>query len=111
MSNTQNKGGRPKNPTTVKLERKIKKLEEEIDALLNAETNVTEMAKENLKCKAFGVIVRDKKFNLVEINFDPNTKQAMVVDETHIADSSYRATFHLNKMIAYNEFLNKEEIK
>lgn len=105
---SESKSGRPKNPTTVRLEKKIKRLEEEIDKLKTTENN-SEV--EDLNCRAYSVVVRNGHFNLVEVAFDPNTMAARVVSEEFISDTAYRASFELNKMVAYGKFINKKEVK
>jgi len=105
---SENKGGRPKNPTTLKLEKKIKRLEEEIDKLKSVEENQN---LEDLECRAYAIVVRGGHFNLVEVAFDPNSMNAKVVSEEFVSDTAYRASFELNKMVAYGKFINKKEVK
>jgi hypothetical protein len=105
------KSGRPKNPTTLKLERQIKKLEEELD---NRKQN--SFSAENLEFKGMGFIYdeTDKHFKLVNLKYDLETKIACVDSVDNLADSQHMAIFKIKKILTeifhYNK-LNKVNLK
>lgn len=104
MSDQKETRGRKKNPTTVKLERKIKKLEEEIEHLQIDAKKIAEDNGKDLTCRAYGVILAPddngkRVYQLVELKFDPVTRQALVVNIEYLADTPYRMEYEFKKMI------------
>ena len=106
---------RPKNVTTIILEKKIAKLNLEIDRLNLELAKKIELEKQELSDSgelpytAYGVIVDKRDYKLVQIMFNDETNQALVVKTEKIADSKYRADYELKKIIAYGSIFNKKK--
>jgi len=96
---------RPKNPTTIKLERKIAKLEEEIEELKKVST----IDENSLTEKGFAVILNqdDKHYYLLDIRFNKETGDGKVVGQKRLSDARYRVDYELRKMFAHGEIINE----
>lgn len=101
------------------LEDKIQLMKEEVVELKKElasqkEANVlsrvfkSDEIEKKLTCRAYGVISRGKRFELVELHFNPDTGDSKITDKKYLADTPYRALFEFNKQIvAYNKILSK----
>jgi len=95
------KAGRPKNPTTVKLEREIRKLEEKIEKLEASES----LSKDPKEFDGTGLAIdydkEKKRYRLKVIKYDTMGTDAVVSEVRDAGDSGVRAMFEAKKFIAH----------
>ena len=107
--------GRPKNPTTIKLERKIKKLEEIIEKLQSNQTVSAAPEGQTPLMGGVGLGVdydsEKKLYNLRVLNYAVNGEAAKVVETRRGGDSPLRAEFEIKKFFAHelNRILQGKE--
>ena len=91
------KVGRPKNP-------RIKTLENKVEALLNKieemeQSKSMSIDAEALPCTGMGCVVKNGRYMMQVIKYDPTSKLAKVTEERDIGDANHRANFELNKFL------------
>lgn len=107
---SKNRGGRPPNQASVRLMRRIKKLEEELE--VTKEFNLEKISElNNLTMEAFCVIISEdkKEYNLVTVSFDLDTGLGKVKEIKKIADNYAKMIYMMKKMLAEDKFLQGDK--
>jgi hypothetical protein len=101
----KSKTGRPKNPTTIKLEREIRKRDEEIEMLKDEALNLTNITKDELNCTAYAGVAQDGKVHLVKVKFNFDSGQAVMdsIVKTYKQNELYLLEHKLKELLAHKK--------